>query len=229
MEFHPDRNDGCQKKAQDFKDLTEAYTTLNNTGTRNAYDQSLLQNHHPHYQYGFVNYTKQTVDQRTAHYRKVYAPRPPPGFKVFDYAEHERMHYGDGIMEEEIERMRKRAQKAGSFNEEYESPLGKGFTVNMGSSSKSKKNNGQWVRSGKKKRFDGLEFETAYFDDSLHSQAARSMRAKETILERMKARREERHKRTTNGNGTGNGSEKFGPGSPFQTIATPQDDGCTLM
>jgi len=224
MEYHPDRNDGCEIKAKTFKEASDAYSTLSDTNKRNVYDREI--NNRPNYQYGYVNYTKQTVDQRTAHYRKVYAPRPPPGFKIFDHERHHSMHYGDGIMDEEIERMRIRAQKAGSFSLDYESPLGKGFSLHKNSDSDpySKENyRKQWVKGSKKKKIGGIEFKTAYMDNDIMNEARKNMQAKETILERMKMRREHRLKRPKN-----QPNHATGPGSSLKT-KVPEDEGCIFM
>lgn len=203
MELHPDRNDGCEKKAKDFKDASEAYNTLSDKAKRNAYDREIM--HYPNWQHGYVNYTKQSVNERTERYRKVYAPRPPPGFKIFDHEKHFRMHYGDGFMDEEIERMRKRAQQAGGNYFEYESPLGEGFT--MPSSSRAEFSGG-WVKQGKKMKSDGLEYESAYYYDPMESEVSRRKRAKETIKERMKERRRNR---------------------PERAKISSEDDGCIIM
>ena len=228
MEFHPDRNDGCEQKAKAFKNATEAYSTLSNKTQRNAYDRELSSRYHPNYEYGHVHYQKQTVDQRTAHYRKVYAPRPPPGFKIFDHEKHQRMHYGDGIMEEEIERMRLRAQKAGSFNLEYQSPLGKGFKLNIGSTST--KTNHRWKKDLKRTRSDGVEFESAYMNVSEFAEPTRAVLAKDIVLKRMNARRNKRERNHLRKKNHVKSSEQgtFGPGSSFQTNQTDAN-GCVLM
>lgn len=66
---------------------------------------------------------------------RVYTVQPPPGFKTFDAQKHYDMRYGDGMMKEEIERARTRAEAASShYNDKYVSPLGKGFSYENSSS-----------------------------------------------------------------------------------------------
>lgn len=221
MELHPDRNDGCEKKAGDFKAVTAAYNTLSDKSKRRAYDRErdMATNL---YQYGHVRYKKQTVKERTAAYRKVYTTPPPPGFKTFDHERHYYMHYGDGIMEEEIERARLRAQKAGSFNDTYESPLGKGFTIRNGS----RFNQGRWKKQAgtKTDRTTGWEYQSAELhDDSMSSQAARHTRAKERVVERMEERRKQRKPRAKDN--VNNSNEN--PTSKY--ASTPQDESCIIL
>ena len=232
MEYHPDRNDGCEKKAQVFKDASEAYDTLSDTGKRTIYDREIQ--YQPKYEYGYVRYQKQTVDQRTAHYRKVYAPRPPPGFKVFDHERHQHMHYGDGIMEEEIERMRIRARRAGSLNMEYESPLGKGFTLNNNhhqnhrskSQSREQQNGNTWIRT--KKGTGGMEYESAYMDGSTFGGARNPLRAKETVLERMQMRRQQRLNRQHSQQNGRRRSNTNTSNHQYNTTAATEE-GCSIM
>jgi len=120
--FHPDRNDGCEKKASRFKAVSEAYQTLSDRRSRSTYDKIT-----------FSFKTKQRKSTTSKNYRKVYSPQAPPGFKTFDPKRHYDMHYGDGMMKEEIDRARKRAERASSrynYGYEYDSPLGEGFTFN---------------------------------------------------------------------------------------------------
>lgn len=223
MELHPDRNEGCEKKAVDFKKVTDAYTTLADQNKRRAYDRErmAMSNMHGGYQYGHVHYKKQTVRERQAHYRKVYTSRPPPGFgPVFNHERHYKMHYQDGIMDEEIERVRQRAKQAGTFHDYYESPLGKGFTIRRG------KTYGAGPRfqkeAVKKDPSTGLAWQSAtVFDDSESGQAARYLNAKDRILERMKERRKYRKDRTTNDNN----KDEEGPASQFAA----KEEGCIIM
>lgn len=221
MELHPDRNDGCEKKAGNFKAVTDAYATLADEARRRAYDRERSL-HANRYQYGHVHYRKQTVKQRTEHYRKVYTTRPPPGFKTFDHERHFYMHYGDGIMEEEIERARERARLAGAFKDTYESPLGKGFTIPHGNRFHT---NDRWRKSKgtKKDKTTGWEYQSAELhDDSISSQAARYTRAKERVVERMAERRKHRKPRTKDGQANEN--------KTANRFATKQEDeGCVIL
>ena len=112
MKLHPDRTDGDPKLAEMFKEAVEAYDTLSNQSKRTAYDRL----------YGASTFER-VKPPPNYQYRKVYSPRPPPGFKTFDPKAHFDMHYGDGILREEIKRAE---EAAGKF--EYESPLGPGFS-----------------------------------------------------------------------------------------------------
>lgn len=138
-------------------------------------------------------------------YRKVYAPRPPPGFKIFDPKKHYDMHYGEGIMWEEIERARQRAEKAsgrkgGGY--EYESPLGKGFDFQEGmgdnpfrSTRNNKKPNGNKPRGGTDES-ENIEYEEGYMDmgSSNYMGSKKNLRGREIVSERMKERRKFRRR-----------------------------------
>lgn len=39
-EHHPDRNDGCEKSAKKFREISEAYEILGNERSRKLYDRS---------------------------------------------------------------------------------------------------------------------------------------------------------------------------------------------
>ncbi len=141
-------------------------------------------------------------------YRKVYAPRPPPpGFKTFDAKYHYDMHYGDGMMKEEIEKARKRAEKAssrssGQFGYEYTSPLGKGFEFSGGGgnpysrSGRKRMNNKNNSVGGAGGGAHDFDYEEGYMDlgnDSFMS-AKRNIRGREMVAERMKERRKFRRR-----------------------------------
>jgi curved DNA-binding protein CbpA len=114
LTLHPDRTNGDPKLAEMFKEAVEAYDTLSNHAKRTAYDRL----------FGVHTFER---GKQPLNYRKVYSPRPPPGFKTFDPKVHYDMHYGDGIMREELERAMRREKEAAG-NVEYESPLGPGFS-----------------------------------------------------------------------------------------------------
>lgn len=119
MSFHPDRNKGNSTKADTFKSATDAYRILSDHQKRTEYDKI---------SHGYRDST--TSKRRYApppNYRRVYSPRAPPGFKTFDNQRHFDMHYGDGEMRTEIDRVQKRVLEAGEKSQ-YHSPLGPGFT-----------------------------------------------------------------------------------------------------
>jgi len=119
LRLHPDRNEGCPKKTQQFKDVSEAYAVLSNDASRRQYD---LQNGH--------RYNKNRRNPPPKNYRKVYAPVPPPNMKrTFDHTRHYEMHYGKGMMDEAMDNIRREAKRNGEPDPNaYQSPLGNGFT-----------------------------------------------------------------------------------------------------
>ena len=141
-------------------------------------------------------------------YRKVYAPHaPPPGFKTFDAKYHYDMHYGEGMMKEEIERARRRAEAAsgrgnGQFGHEYVSPLGKGFDFNGSGStnpfsrSGRKRMNNTNRSVGSRSGRDEYEYEEGHMDmgDASFMSAKRTIRGREIVSERMKERRKFRRR-----------------------------------
>lgn len=115
------------------------------------------------------------------------------------------MHYGDGMMNEEIERARKRAEAASSRKSgfSYQSPLGNGFSFDSGKSMDEQRNpysrrRNQQQGNNVRGADDGfrIEYEEAHFDMGNSagdfSQARRVMKAKEQVVERMKDRRKTR-------------------------------------
>eukprot|EP00551_Chaetoceros_affinis_P008688 CAMPEP_0203684446 /NCGR_PEP_ID=MMETSP0090-20130426/48042_1 /ASSEMBLY_ACC=CAM_ASM_001088 /TAXON_ID=426623 /ORGANISM="Chaetoceros affinis, Strain CCMP159" /LENGTH=274 /DNA_ID=CAMNT_0050553621 /DNA_START=503 /DNA_END=1327 /DNA_ORIENTATION=- len=210
--LHPDRHDGCQKKTNEFKMATEAYQTLSDQMKRIAHDK-ILNGQIP-------NSNNNRRPPPPPNYRKVYAPRPPPpGFKTFDAKYHYDMHYGDGMMKEELERARKRAEAASGrarsqFGHEYVSPLGKGFEFNGGAGAGGGAGGGNpYSRSGRRKMNNknnsvggagagagagayDFEYEEGYMDMGGESfmSAKRNIRGREIVTERMKERRKFRRR-----------------------------------
>jgi curved DNA-binding protein CbpA len=117
MTLHPDRTDGNLEAAEKFKEVVEAYDTLSNQSKRHAYDRLI-----------FVP-SPRPRSSPPPNYRKVYAPSAPPNFNPFDPKRHKDMHYGDGIQREYMEQYIKRVKEA-SGKQEYQSPIGPGFTFN---------------------------------------------------------------------------------------------------
>ena len=110
------------------------------------------------------------------------------------------MHYGDGIMKEEIERARKRAEAASprKSGHSYQSPLGNGFAFDAGRPLHEQRNPYSRRRRDLNDRDDGgfrIEYEEAHLDmngGADLSQARRVIRSKEHVVERMKDRRKNR-------------------------------------
>jgi hypothetical protein len=159
----------------------------------------------------------------------VYAQqKPPPGFKTFNAKYHYDMHYGEGMMKEEIERARKRAEAASGrgesqFGHEYVSPLGKGFEFTGGSMG-----GNPYSKSGRKRMQDKnnsvgghtggmeIEYEEGYMDmgnDSFRSMNFR-VGGREMVAERMKERRRFRRRNR---------------GDPSTHENANNDDSCTIM
>ena len=115
------------------------------------------------------------------------------------------MHYGQGMMNEEIERARKRAEAASPRSESgrlYRSPLGAGFTFDGRRPLREQMN--PYSRKGERQH-DGIHdggfrivYEEAYFnmngtmDLDGASKQWRSGSGKECVIERMKDRRKDR-------------------------------------
>lgn len=201
--LHPDRHEGCEVKVDEFKQATNAYETLTDHQKRREYDQKLE---------GYVKNKNQNNKGRKPpppNYRKVYSPRAPPGFKAFNPKKHYDMHYGDGIMKEELERARKRAEAAssrfdgaGGSSYTYQSPIGKGFsfegTGGVGSNPYSRRRH-RTARTSSSATMD-IEYEEAHYYDSSSSDlnnARRLLRNKDIIKERMDERRRNRRPRNS--------------------------------
>ncbi len=132
---------------------------------------------------------------------EVYSPAAPPGMKTFDRQRHYDMHYGDGMMNEEIERARKRAERASTRKSgySYQSPLGAGFNFDKGKPMGEQMN--PFSRRGSKQHDHlnntggyRIEYEESYFEmnTSQLSEARRVMSSKEHVVERMNDRRKNR-------------------------------------
>lgn len=175
LSLHPDRHDGCEIKSSQFKNATEAYQTLSDHRKRCTYDSNNNQNH---------DYNGARSQSPPRNYRKVYAPRTAPGFKTFDAKRHYNMHYGDGMLEEAMERILRRQQREGgglneSTEEEYVSPLGPGFQMNRGGATGSRR-----------KEADEYSYEEAFVDlRSSPCRVTRALRTKEIVTVRMHERR----------------------------------------
>ena len=141
LQLHPDQHAGCAHKQAAFQKVNQAYQVLSNPTKRAAYDRQQgyyfsysssssssyrgkndAKKQHTHY------YSYQAG--ATPHYRKVYAPHPPPpewnGF-TWNHAHHYDMHYGSGMQQQAVRQAFRAAAKQEGGQLDYESPLGKGF------------------------------------------------------------------------------------------------------
>eukprot|EP00978_Attheya_sp_CCMP212_P021142 scaffold61394_cov43-Attheya_sp.AAC.1 len=199
LALHPDRHDGCDIKTREFKEASEAYRTLSDHETRKQYDTVASASWGGHFNYG-----SGTSDVKPKapppNYRKVYSPRAPKGMKTFDPKKHYEMHYGEGMMKEEVERARRRAEKASGrlSGFEYESPLGKGFTFSGTSSADNKNPYSKRSRQGPPPPQGGggdIEYEEKHYFDMNSSDATsakRVIRSREIVRERVQERRNNR-------------------------------------
>lgn len=186
MALHPDRTDGDPHKANVFKSASEAYTVLSDHSKRTAYDA--------------ISRPAQQQQRRAAagpppNYRKVYSPKAPPGFKTFDPKRHYDMHYGDGMMREEVERARRRAERASDRNSgyDYESPLGKGFSF---ASETDFNPYSKRARQGPPQGTFHIEYEeTHYYDLGSGDRARQMVSSQQVVRERMYERRKNRIER----------------------------------
>jgi hypothetical protein len=115
------------------------------------------------------------------------------------------MHYGDGIMREEIERARKRAEMASSrrSGSSYQSPLGNGFSFDKGNpvgdqvnpySRRARRQHDHIKEHNNNNGGMRIEYEEAYLDmtGADFNQARRVMKSKEYVVARMNDRRKNR-------------------------------------
>lgn len=183
MALHPDKTGGDQDKAHIFKQASEAYNILSDHSKRSAYDR--------------IASPKLKRKAPPKDYRKVYSPKAPPGFKIFNPERHQSMHYGDGMMQEEVERARKRyeaASKRFGSSYDYQSPLGPGFsfTSDQDTNPYSRKT----TRQGPPPKYgDNIEYEEAHYYDlgsTDMTNARRVVSGHEWIRERMNERRKNR-------------------------------------
>ena len=112
------------------------------------------------------------------------------------------MHYGDGMMKEEIERARKRAEAASprTSGYSYQSPLGAGFSFNSKRPMSEQMN--PYSRKGKRQHDHittggfQIEYEEAYFtmngETTFSDAKKKATMGKEYVVERMKDRRKNR-------------------------------------
>merc|ERR1711862_344194 len=132
---------------------------------------------------------KNTKKKPPPNYRKVYTTyRPPPGFKIFDNERHYRMHYGNGIMEEEVENARMRMRAAQRASAQYSSPLGGGASYAYSSY----RTNVKYGRD--KDHASGLEYDYAVISsaDQIRSKANYELRGRKAVIDRMNERRRAR-------------------------------------
>ena len=230
--LHPDRHDGCDKKTSEFKEVSDAYRILSDYTKRIEYDRWLdgvsLDNDGRVRRKGTSR-----AAQRNPFYRKVYSPAAPPGMKTFDRQRHYDMHYGDGMMNEEIERARKRAEAASprkNSGYSYQSPLGSGFSFDTGRPMGEQKN--PYSRRGSRQHdhihnntagLYRIEYEESYMEmNGGHnfSEARKVMSSKEHVVERMNNRRKDRER-------------ERGDPNPYQErrrrIENGEESGCVVM
>jgi curved DNA-binding protein CbpA len=244
LALHPDRHDGCDVKTAEFKEVSEAYRILSDYTKRIEYDRWLdgvsLDSD------GRIIRRRGTSSSRAAernpYYRKVYSPAAPPGMKTFDRQRHFDMHYGDGIMNEEIERARKRAEAASPRKSgySYQSPLGAGFYFDMGRPMNQQMN--PYSRRGSRQHDhlnnsnatggNRIEYEEAYFEmnTSQLSEARRVMSSKQHVVERMNDRRKNRVRERGDPNPYQERRKKrLDDGHEVTSLTSAAESGCIVM
>jgi curved DNA-binding protein CbpA len=208
MALHPDRTDGDEKAADQFKEASEAYDTLSNHSRRTSYDM-------------LHNGAYQRRKPPPPNYRKVYSPRAPPGFKTFDPKAHYDMHYGDGQMKEEVGRAMKRAKEAAG-KEEYQSPLGPGFSFSSQADQNpySKESTAQGPEANSS--YVDIDYEESHFYDSDNGNmgdAKRVVNARERVRGRLHEQRNMRIQRR----------RQQAAGAPSNRSNEHTSGGCTVM
>ena len=139
------------------------------------------------------------------------------------------MHYGNGMMNEEIERARKRAEAVSSrkSGHSYQSPLGNGFTFNKDRPSGQQSNpySIRRQRNQNQQHNDDeirIQYEESYLEmnGGDFDTARQVMKAKESVVERMNVRRRNRIR-------------ERGDPNPYLTRRGPNKDeestGCAIM
>lgn len=87
--YHPDRNDGSEKSAQKFREVSAAYEVLGNVKLRKMYDKGLINDA----QGGTRPEHPETKFYRSRETRT--RPPPPDGrTPIYDFDEWSRQHYG---------------------------------------------------------------------------------------------------------------------------------------
>lgn len=153
------------------------------------------------------------------------------------------MHYGQGMMKEEIERARKRAEAASTRTSgfSYKSPLGAGFSFDKGRPMNEQMN--PYSRRGNKQHDhlkDGgfrIEYEEAYLDMNVGgidlSDSNRATRAKEFVVERMNDRRKYRVRERGDPNPHQNRRrrerQQAQAAAANRKDSGAEDDGCVIM
>ena len=216
MALHPDRHDGCDVKLEEVKVLNEAYDTIGDHSKRSDYDRDMG--------FSFGHFHK-NIKTPVSNYRKVYTARPPPGFKTFDSQRHYEMHYGDGMMMEEIEKVRKRYLQASKkfgvseYEEGYQSPLGRGFTFEGWKSSDanpfSKKPQGPKANKAGRRQEVKIEYEESFLHSLNSSNLNKADRyASRSEVIRARADKRRNHRRRNRGD---------------RPVGSEDDSGCTVM
>lgn len=134
-------------------------------------------------------YNRKNKKSPPPNYRKVYTTRPPPGFKIFDNDLHFRMHYGNGIMEEEIQKVKLRmraAANAGGY-----SPLGNNKSFSSYNGQNRTKMDVKYEK-GKKDSANGWAFDSVTvtnLEDNVSSKANNELIGRKMTIDRMNERR----------------------------------------
>jgi curved DNA-binding protein CbpA len=182
MQLHPDRNNGCRDKMQEFKLVTEAYTTLTDARSRGQYD---FEAGHAHNSGNGFNFNRNRRTAPPKNYRKVYAPRPPPNWKrTWDHNKHFNMHYADGFQTQAIKEATKTAKKNGEFD--YHSPLGQGFTFSQEKHADNRNPYSKKAQQGPKK----VVFD--YEEGSVNNSGKQTFNKRERVVQDLHSQRDER-------------------------------------
>lgn len=115
--LHPDVNGGCPDKTKEFKLVSQAYDILSDPSLRKKYDWESGAHHarsRANWKAAGDFQSQASNGGKNADWGKVYAPKPPPGFEVFDHQLWYEMHYNGGDLKEALERGRSRRQEVSS-------------------------------------------------------------------------------------------------------------------
>ncbi|XP_004518126.1 dnaJ homolog subfamily C member 30 [Ceratitis capitata] len=98
MQFHPDKNKGCEISAKKFREITQAYEVLGNYRLRRLYDKGVIHTAGPTYQQPTEYEPEVEDDPETKFYKSRFKKskvsdelgRTP----IYDFDEWSRSHYG---------------------------------------------------------------------------------------------------------------------------------------
>lgn len=115
MVYHPDKNEGCERSAKKFRDITAAYEVLGNFRLRRLYDKGIIHTAGKQYTQADAFHEEEEDDPQTKFYKarmkKSEVPHSSGRQPIYNFDEWSRAHYGSSFERRKAAKQRYETQE----------------------------------------------------------------------------------------------------------------------